>query len=230
LLSPTHPQLTLISPWVHQSHSSVSFLVAASLLPNPLLNYWDNINNFIINRASPTLASSSGSLSAFASLFRSKDANATAKEEEAEKKCQEGYGMSRDVLKEMEKLTSKYIFEENSKGANDEARLCLKSTEGCGWNACEDYPEFVKNLNAVWEKKVDGIGEKEGLKVKIFFAEEDVMIGKKGKEYFEGCWTQEKCGKGIKVERVKAKGTDHDSVTDPTKGFMGPIFSAAKSR
>ncbi len=152
-----------------------------------------------------------------------------AKEGEAEKKCQEEYGISMDVLTEVEKLASKYIFKENSKGANDEARLCLKSTEGCGWDACEDYPDFVKKLNAVWEKKVDGNGGKGKLKVKILFAEEDVMIGKKGKEYFEDCWTQEKCGRGIEVECVETKGTDHDSVTDPTKGFIGPTFSAAKS-
>ncbi|KAI9744907.1 MAG: hypothetical protein M1818_001833 [Claussenomyces sp. TS43310] len=225
LLSPTHPTLTLISPWVHQSQTSVSFLVAASSLPNPVLNYWDDVCGFIVNRASPTLASSSGVLSAFAGVFGGKDGKNV---EEEERKCKEGYGISLSVRKELEKMTSKYIFEENTKGANDEARLCLKSTEGCGWDACEDYPEFVKNLKQSWEKKTDGEGGTGKLKVKIVFAEEDAMIGKKGMEYFKGCWTQEKCGRGVEVECLQIEGTDHDSVKNPDIGFMQSMFLTAK--
>jgi pimeloyl-ACP methyl ester carboxylesterase len=229
LLSPTHPTLTLLSPWVHQSHTSVSSLVAASLLPNPMLNYWDNISGLIINQISPTFASSSGGLSAFAGVFGGKDGNEKKKKvEEEERKCEEGYGMSLSVKKELDKMMWKYIFEENTKGANDEARLCLKSTEGCGWDACEDYPEFVKNLKQSWEQKTDGEGGKGKLKVKIVLAEEDALVGKKGMEYFKECWTQEKCGRGIEVECVQTEGTDHDSILNPEKGFMQLILSTAK--
>jgi hypothetical protein len=229
LLCPTHPSIALISPWVHQSHTSVSFLLAAASLPNPLLDYWDNVNNFIINRASPTLASSSGVLSASMGLFRSKSAieKQSEKAKAEEKSCQEGYGMSMPVWKEVERLTGKYIFAENTKGANDEARLCLKSTEGCSWDDCEDYVEFVRSLKERWEEEVDGNGGKGRLRVNILFAEEDLMIGVKGKEYFENCWTQEKCGRGIKVKCVETKCTDHDSVTSPEKGYMSSILAAA---
>lgn len=193
-----------------------------------MLNYWDNIIGLIINRASPTLDSSSGALSAFAGIFGRKNGNETKKKfEEEERKCEEGYGMSLSVKKELEKIMMKFMFEENTKGANDEARLCLKSTEGCSWDACEDCPEFVKNLKQSWEKKVtkEGSGK---LKTKIVFAEEDVMIGKKGIDYFTECWTQEKCGRGIGVECVQIEGTDHDSVIDPEKGFIQSIFLTAK--
>jgi hypothetical protein len=218
--------LTLICPWVHQSHTSVSSLVAASLLPNPMLNYWDNLVGFITN---PTLATSSGGLSALAGFFSSKDKNETNKKiEENERKCKDGYGMSLSVKKEVEKLMRKYIFEENTKGANDEARLCLKSTEGCGWDACEDPPEYVKNLKQSWEAMTHGEGGKEKLKVRIVFAEEDALIGKKGMEYFEDCWTQEKCGQGIEISILRTKGTDHDNIISPEKGVMNLILSAAK--
>lgn len=194
-----------------------------------MLNYWDDLNGLIINKLSPTLASSSGGLSAFAGAFRGKAGNEMNKKvEEKEMKCEETYGMSLSVKKEVEKLMRQYIFEENTKGANDEARLCLKSTEGCGWDACEDYPEFVKNLKQSWEKKTNEEPEKEKLKVKIVFAEEDALIGKKGMEYFKECWTQEKCGRGIDVECVQTEGTDHDSVIDPEKGVMQSILSTAK--
>jgi len=194
-----------------------------------MLNYWDNLVGLITNQVSPTLASSSGGLSAFAGFLRGKDGNETKKNvEEEEMKCEEGYGMSLSVKKELEKMTLKYIFKENTKGANDEARMCLKSTEGCGWDACEDSPEFVKNLKQSWEKKTDGEGGKVKLKVKIVFAEEDALIGKKGMEYFKECWTQEKCGRGIEVECVQTEGTNHDSVLNPETGIMQSILSTAK--
>ncbi|KAE9373215.1 alpha/beta-hydrolase [Stipitochalara longipes BDJ] len=227
LLSPTHPSITFISPWVHQSRTSVLSLVTASHLPNPLLDYWDNTVSFIVNRVSPTVGVSSGVLSSFTGLFKSAEMDKDKRDEE-EKKCREAYGITGDVKKELEKVTMKYVFEENMKGANDEARLCLKSTEGCGWLACEDYPEFVKCTREKWENLVDsGRGK---LKVRIVLPEEDAMVGEKGKEYFKECWSQEKCGKGVEVECVEIKGTDHDSVTSPEHGVLGPLFSAARGQ
>jgi len=41
-------------------------------------------------------------------------------------------------------------------------------------------------------------------------------------------WTQEKCGRGIEVECVQIKGTDHDNVLTLEKGLMQSIFSTAK--
>jgi hypothetical protein len=149
-------------------------------------------------------------------------------EEEEERKCREHFGMELSVKKEVERLVFKYAFEENTKGVNDEARLCLKSAEGTGWDAAESYPELVGNLKVVWEEKARNGSAK--LKVKIVFAEEDVMIGVKGRKYFEDCWMQEKCGDGIEVECEEAKGTDHESVLDLSKGVLGEIFAPLSTR
>jgi hypothetical protein len=180
---------------------------------------------FILNRVKPTLGTSSGALSSMAGLWKSKESVRVSREEE-EMRCREGCGMSADVKKELEKLTMKYVFEENTKGANDEARLCLKSTDGCAWGACEHYPQFVKNLKESWESRVDGGGEQ--LKVRIIMPEEDALIGEKGKEYFRECWTQEKCGRGIEVGCDEIKGADHDTILNTEEGLLGPIFNAAK--
>lgn len=182
---------------------------------------------FILNRVNPTLGVSSGALSSFKGLFKSREVDKGKKEEE-ERKCREAYGISGDVRKELEKTMFKFVFEENTKGANDEARLCLKSTEGCGWFACEDYPEYVKCTKETWENAVDG--GKGKLRVRIVLPEEDMMIGDKGKEYFKECWMQEKCGRGIEVECVEIKGTDHDSVTNPEHGVLETIFLAVKGQ
>ncbi|KAH8753682.1 Alpha/Beta hydrolase protein [Hyaloscypha finlandica] len=230
LLSPAHPTITLISPWVHQSHTAVLSLVAASHLPNPLLNHWDAIIKFGLTRVSPALGTSSGALASLTGWFRTPGVEKGRRGEEEERKCREAFGITGEVRKELEKTMFRYVFEENTKGANDEARLCLKSTEGCGWLACEDYPEFVKSTKDTWENRVDANVGAGKLKIKIVLPEEDAMVGEKGKEYFKECWKQEKCGRGIEVECVEIKGTDHDSVTNPENGILESLFSAAKGQ
>lgn len=230
LLSPAHPTITLISPWVHQSHTAVLSLVAASHLPNPLLNYWDAIIKFGVTRAGPALGTSSGAFSALTGWFRTSGVERGRRGEEEERKCREAFGITGEVRKEVEKTMFRYVFEENTKGANDEARLCLKSTEGCGWLACEDYPEFVKSTKDTWEHRIDANDGAGKLRVRIVLPQEDAMVGEKGKEYFKECWKQEKCGRGIEVECVQIKGTDHDSVTNPENGILESLFSAAKGQ
>ena len=196
-----------------------------------MLNYWDSIVGLIANQVSPTLASSSGGVTALAGFLSGKKDENEAKRrgEEEERKCEEAYGMSLRVKRELEKMMRKYIFEENTKGANDEARLCLKSTEGCGWDACQDLPAFLEDLKRSWEEKTAGEGGRTGkLRVKILLAEQDALIGKKGMEYVKECWTQEKCGRGIDVACVQTEGTDHDSIVNPDKGVMQTILSSAK--
>lgn len=69
--------------------------------------------------------------------------------EEEEAECLQGFGISMEVKKEVNKLVFKYAFEENTVGANDEARLCLRSPIGTSWDACEDYVECARNLAEV---------------------------------------------------------------------------------
>jgi hypothetical protein len=83
-------------------------------------------------------------------------------------------------------------------------------------------------LKKFWEKRVNWNGGKGKLKVKVVFGEEDAMIGKKERMYFEDCWTQEKCGRGVEIQDVEVEGIDHDSVVEPSKGAVEELFSVAK--
>ena len=233
ILSPTHPSITIFSPWVHQSQSGITMLLAASKLPNFLLDHWSNLTGFMINSAMPSFAASSGILTAVSNWFGSVKTVETNPEtlkkdkEYFEKVCMQSYGISMDVQKELNKLVMKYAFAEECSGGNDEARLCLKSIEGSDWGVLDDYPSYIAKLREAWEKKVQEGGEK--LTVRILLAEEDVMIGEKGMKYLEGCWTKKKCGKvGIDVETVTLEGTDHDSVLDPARGAMGEVYAALR--
>ncbi|KAG9229717.1 Alpha/Beta hydrolase protein [Amylocarpus encephaloides] len=226
LLSPQNPTITLFAPWVHQSHTGVSFLQVASLLPNGLLNHWNTLTGFMINSATPAFSASSGALSSFSAPFTSLFASKPTVDDDAkeEKQSQEVFGIGVEARRELEKLIMKYAFAETNTGANEEARLCLKSVAGsCSWHACEDYPTMVANLAKSWDEKV-AKGEN-GLKVRAFFAAGDMMIGVKGKKYWGECWKAENIGKGIEVELVGTEGTDHDSFVDPGKGYMGKMMS-----
>ena len=191
-----------------------------------MLDHWDDTVKFILNHVSPTLGISSGIFWSVGDLFKSAKGK-EEKAEEEEKKCVEAFGMAGDVKREFEKVTMKFAFEENMKGANDEARLCLRSTEGCDWLACEDYPEYVKALKGTWERRVDAEGGAK-LRVRVILPETDAMIGEKGKKYFQECWTRENCGKGIDVVYYMVNGADHDSVINPENEVLGIVFSAAQ--
>ena len=225
ILDPEHPSITFFSPWVHQSHSSVSFLTLASMLPDPVLNYWNKVIGFVMNTAQPTFAVSGGAFTLVTSPFKSKVATEKQKEEEA-RKCLAGYGLPLDVRDEVDKVVFKYAFAENSAGANDEARLCLRSVKGVSWGACEDYEEFLRTLATAWDKRVAEGGKP--LRVDIHFPEEDLMVGDKGMKYFEECWRKENLGEGMKVECTRWKGTDHDTTASASNEAIGKMFSMVK--
>lgn len=211
--------MTLLSPWVHQDLSSTTFLQIASILPDSVLNHWSPVVNFIVNNATPTIASSGGAFTACRSSFFAPGITAATQREAVEQSYREGYGVSIETKKEMESLLLKWAFLEDTQGINDEARLCLKKTEDCSWGACEDYQEMVKSLVEMWTQRVEG-NQSAILEVKIHLAEEDMMIGEKGKEYFRKCWTSENWIAGIKVTCEQLEGTDHDTVLDPLKSLQ----------
>jgi hypothetical protein len=225
LLSPINPSITFFSPWIHQSHSSVSFLTIASMLPNALLNHWNKVMSFMMNTLQPTFAVSGGAFTMVTSTFKDQVKTEKQKEEDA-KKCLEGYGLPLDVKDELDGLIFKYVFAENTEGANDEARLCLRSVPGISWDAAEDYEECVKVLAEAWGRRVEEGGKP--LSVSVHLPEEDIMVGDKGMMYFEECWKEENKGRGMKVECTRWKGTDHETTSSASHGAVGRMYSLVK--
>lgn len=196
------------------------------MLPNNLLNHWDCIAELLINNVTPVVGASSGAFASVTGLFKNKE-KMEKKRERRERYFMEGLGIGSKELDELYEFVMKCAFAEQTKGANDEARLCLKSVEGeCGWGPTEDYPVLVGNLKRVWEERVKGGAAK--LQVKIVFAEDDVMIGVKGAEYFENCWTESKCGAGIMVSVDQTMKTNHDSVVEPGRKSLRTLFEKVK--
>ncbi|KAG0647982.1 hypothetical protein D0Z07_5873, partial [Hyphodiscus hymeniophilus] len=225
LLYPSNPSITFFSPWVHQSHSSVSLLKVASMLPNALLGQWNKVMGFVLHNVQPVLSVSGGASQIVSQPFKNKLKTEKQKEED-ERKCMRGYGVSLEIKAELDKAAFRYGFAENSEGLNDEARLCLRSVKGISWGACEDYEECIKALKEAWGKRVEGGGKP--LSVSVFLPEEDMMVEDKGMKYFEDVWREENRGNGLKVEVVRWKGTDHDSAPNPSNDAVWKMFELVK--
>lgn len=177
--------------------------------------------NFVMNSASPAFAFSGGAITAVSETMKPKRKTREKKVEE-KRKCMEGYGLEVEVKQEVDRRIMKWAFMEQSVGANDEARLCLKSVAGTDWLACEDLPDYVKDVAAVWETRVKE-GRK-GLKINLVFPEDDILVGPKGIRYFEDCWLRKKCGPGVEVGVEHMKGADHDSTASSSEGYIGRMF------
>lgn len=98
---------------------------------------------------------------------------------------------------------------EDTRGLNDETRLCLK--KGVTWDECEDFDEFVKRLAAREDQGTAG-GK---LRVKILFAQQDSMIGQRGRQYMMECWERNcrtETGQAFDVIAKTVDDTDHDGV------------------
>jgi hypothetical protein len=136
-----------------------------------------------------------------------------------------GYGMSKELKLEVQKCLSKFMFEEQTAASNDEAMLCLKKGPvGC-WASCEDYATCVA---AVAEAEREVGTREEKLKVQAFFAETDMMSGKKGQAYFEECWTQSGLDDVVSFEAFTVPGSNHDSLCDSAPDVLEKILLEAK--
>ncbi|KAL4947248.1 Alpha/Beta hydrolase protein [Aspergillus filifer] len=214
-----------LAPWIDPSHSKVTSMQAASYLPKGLFNYWNSIPRFFVTQASPVLASSgavmrkmSGSMSSISGLSGSKDTNQSLSQEESDKnfldanykRIQRDYGVPVKESEEVARLALRYMFDENTIGANGEALVCVRKTKGAGadWGVCEDYGECAKTLRGL-----EGAGRVE---LRAYFAEKDALTGSRGQRYFDECWktstsSEEEEG-GVTYVGRTVQGTDHDTL------------------
>lgn len=141
----------------------------------------------------------------------------------------EKLGLSEDVAKEVQKLTMAYMLAEGVKGANEEARLCRKRNEDASWEACHDLEEFARTLAIREKEQTSNDGTKAKLKIRVYFAESDILSGEGGQKYLDKCWKQDGVADGIDYESFVLAGTNHDStIFDFKRGALKRIFKEVK--
>ncbi len=113
-----------------------------------------------------------------------------------------------------------YVFAGSVAGLGLECQVLLRNgVEKDGWADWKDIDELAPRL----VDAVRGVGI-ETLKVDVFFAEKDVMIGDAGTagpRWFEKCWTGVE---GVEFRSEVVKGSDHDRVWDLRWDAMEEMF------
>lgn len=213
------------APWVDNEYSKVTLMNLASKLPVTLIDSWHNVMGFVAQKIQPAVAWSGGVSSAVSGIFQtSKDSN------QSDAALAAKYGTSEDVAKQIEKLATKYFFAEDTRGGTEEAKLCLKKGGPDSWLICEDYKQYVQDLLAKEKERSSASTARPILKMRVFYAESDMMIGEGGKEYFEKCWKQPDLSEHIDFESHTLPGTDHEMVlADFEKGAVQSVFDDIRS-
>lgn len=183
----------------------------AQYIPNKAFSLWNRIPRFFLLQAGPAFASSGAVVKKVSNAMSPSGSTAQdiTEQEKTWRYVEEVYGLSREVQAELDTLMFQRMFQESTVGSNSEALQCLRK-EASTWGTCENYKVFVR----------DWIGSERGregpsLKVRAYFGESDSMIGKKGQEYFEGCWHEVNDGEqrhAVDFMSTTVPGTDHDTL------------------
>lgn len=119
----------------------------------------------------------------------------------------------------------KYKFAEDRHGVNDEAKLCLRGCEDADWGEAQDYTACTRTIAQKERTLQQQNPGRAKLKVEAFFSGSDMMIGKRGQEYFEQCWQQDKFKESLNFATKTYPEANHESViTDYKKGALRDVF------
>ena len=227
LLDPAAPYIGIMGPWVHSDHSEKALLSWAAKLPNGVLDGWNGLAWFINTKVAPSVSWSGGAISSVTSLFRTSPTDAEPDEIDLAKLI----GRSKEVAKELERLQGKFFFAEDTTAANEDARMCLKLGGEGLWGECEDYDDFVQKVVHMETERLKANAGAPKLKMRVFFAESDVMIGKGGQHYFEKCWAREGVDACIDYKGEERPGTNHETVfVSADRSALTPIFDDLSNR
>jgi hypothetical protein len=137
----------------------------------------------------------------------------------------------------------KALFSEDTSGANHDCLLLMKKKVAGSWGACESYQDYPANLEVKLrehynrqDSDLDSTATapvtsqaqaqvQQRLAVKVFWAESDLLIGKKGAAYFDTCFEKYRSGADTTVpvllyDSEVVPGTDHDTVLFPQYGAL----------
>ncbi|PLB45836.1 hypothetical protein P170DRAFT_478771 [Aspergillus steynii IBT 23096] len=130
LLHPERPYVAFLAPWVNPTHSRITSMQLAQHLPMPAFSIWNQIPRFLLLTATPVFESSGALVNKMSSIsgsapVESASGSGSAQVERGRRRMESKHGVSRDVQRELETLVFRFMFEEGTQGANDEAMQCL---------------------------------------------------------------------------------------------------------
>ncbi|KAF6817583.1 hypothetical protein CSOJ01_02293 [Colletotrichum sojae] len=205
LLHPERPYVALCAPWVRPARSGAPLMsLAGAVLPEGLVGGFDKVAAFVNRNIAPAVRVSG-------SLVPSLGGKAVL-----------APGVDGKMVEFEERLWGPLIdrvYSESVKGLGQDSVLLLKRDGKNGdWGGWEDYDDYVPMLAA------EGVAAGK-LRVEVFFAESDVMIGVgAGPKWIEECWRAEVRGDGIEFASRVVPGSDHDTIAHIRFGVFEEIF------
>ncbi|KAJ5554594.1 hypothetical protein N7513_004553 [Penicillium frequentans] len=217
-----NPDIAVIAPWVDLAHSRVKVMQIVQYLPTKAFAVWNLIPRFFVTQASPVLATS-GAVIRRMSLRGDSTTPETAKDlsflNDNQRRVERDYGVPQSEQTELSRLAIRYMHTENTVGANSEALQCLRKGDS-NWGVCSDYAECARTL-AGYQTSPDS-----GYSIHAYFAATDILVGKRGRKYFETCW-QAPGVEAIDFVSREVEGSDHDTIAFSAEVWE-EIFSFAK--
>lgn len=121
------------------------------------------------------------------------------------------------AVDELRNHIAKFMFAEGVDGFSMDTQLFLKRSvpwcaSGLGWN---DFDDAVQLLSKTISDDDRLTGSNRVWMIDCFHAENDQLVGEKGKEWFKGIWTP---SQNYKYRNEDVKGTEHDFLMDPKFG------------
>lgn len=224
------------APWVPTVHSRATLMTIAAKLPTNLLSSYVSLMTFMSTKFQPGAAwsgeiilSSAARVSSSATPLSSPasthppEAETSNSTTPLEQKSYDKY-----VADLIWKLASKYSLAESLKGANEEAKLCLRKCDEADWGEATYYSKCISKIalnEATLSSNTHNGLNAAKLSVDAFFGSKDVMIGKRGQEYFEDCWQTDEVATNINFMSWLCPNANHDDVLiDHKKGAMKIVF------
>ena len=221
LLHPLRPYVALFGPWVPPSISGKWGLATVSRLPPSWIGKWHHIAKFINTNIAPVMLASG------VQITKSSKASINSISESKAKATDAAHTEHEEMLwkKASESVITNFIFAEEVEGSSHEALLCLQKCN-VKWGDWDTLDEAVSRIAANEKSRLEGQGDIacRKLKIQIFFAEDDEMVGKGGQMYLENCFASTKDKKYLDFHSEVVPGTDHSEVLTVSRGAIEKVM------
>lgn len=202
LLHPINPYLCFFAPWVHPAHSKLTHLRATELLPAPMIGKFASVARFISENVVPLVGTGEGFLHNVKDTLRRSShtpapvplAAMTTRTRTPSRSSQRPSLNLNDphVVDELRRQITSFVFAESSEGISADARLFMKKPRSVAWCSpsllWDDIDYAVLLLSKIISEDDRLIGSSRVCMIDTFHAQEDSMVGEKGKQWFDACW------------------------------------------
>jgi hypothetical protein len=230
LLHPENPYICFFAPWVHPSHSRMPHLLATGLLPAALIGKFGALGKFVNQNVGPVVDLSGSLVTGFkASLLSSgpSPGPVTLTASTATPTPGSFNGSSESLLDidlndlqvvdELRRHITKFVFAENVDGMSADTQLFLKRSvtwrsPSIDWS---DFDYAVQLLSKVISEDDRLLGSNRTWAIDCIHAENDQMVGEKGKQWFNNIWT---LSQSYEYRSCDVEGTEHNFLLDPAFG------------